>query len=372
MAKGPYRRFIRVNGKIIASPEFDRRKDAEDWYQGMLTKKHFERHGLKVPASSKDIIFIDYCRDWMRRRQEEHPANTWMHDEQRLRDYVLPFLADYPIAKIKATQIRAVLTKIAKPGFKIEGKSISESTRTRVKALLSIIFSDALNEDPPLVEFNPVLGMRLSGSRKGKKKPVHFATQEECEKFLKAARTIGLKELAICALFLMAGPRKQELIALRWAWIDFLGNTITFKEKYEQATNSIVKGTKAGENVERQVPVPDALLDILLEWLGVSKFSAPNDHVFCRADGTHHNAREINYIIEDVRSKAGLHITPHGLRHSYGRAFVRKTGNVKALQAFLGHSSSSTTDIYSQLEGGHLKEFGEAVSFESGVKESES
>ncbi len=70
-------------------------------------------------------------------------------------------------------------------------------------------------------------------------------------------------------------------------------------------------------------------------------------------------------MVEEVREKAKLDISPHGLRHTFGREFAQNTGNIKALQAILGHSSSSTTDIYSELAGDRIKGFGEAVTYET-------
>lgn len=58
----------------------------------------------------------------------------------------------------------------------------------------------------------------------------------------------------------------------------------------------------------------------------------------------------------------------HGLRHSYGREFAARSGNLKALQAILGHSSSQTTDLYSDLAGDRIKEFGNVVTFEEKKK----
>lgn len=364
-----YRRFIRVGDRLLASPQFKRKVDAEEWYHQMRRKKQFLRDGIEIDADPDDsITFMQYAAEWYKRRQVDYPMATVKADEQRLRDYILPFLSELPISTITGPHIRNVLVKITEKGFRDEGVSISSSTRDRVKALMSVIFTDALNEDPPLVKYNPVKGIEIKEKRKGKPQPRHLAGKDECLRFIKAAQEIGPRELAVVSLFLMSGMRKQEVIALKWAGVDFKKRMITVSEKYEQASNSIIAGTKAGEKSIRHIPVPLSLIEVLRAFRGQSGFGEPTDFVIPRHDGRFLNARNVSSMIESVREKAGLDISAHGLRHTFGREFALNTGNIKALQSILGHSSSITTDIYSNLAGDRVKGFGESVSFEIGVK----
>lgn len=142
-----------------------------------------------------------------------------------------------------------------------------------------------------------------------------------------------------------------------------------------QASNSILSGTKAGSDEGRIVPIPAELVRILADWrAGVAK-GLEGDFVFTDMNALnlgkrgHYAARVINNWVEAVRARAKVHCTVHGLRHTYGREFAMRGGNIKALQAILGHSSSQMTDRYSNLGGQRLKAFGETVSFDQqGVK----
>jgi integrase len=357
-----YRRFIRIGSKLIASPEFSRKRDAEHWYFEMRKKKHFERYGLTAAPGESGLKFIDYCRDWMNEREKNYPRATVDSDDQRLRDYVLPFLAEYPLERITRDHVKSVLNKISRAGFRKAGKSISTGTRTRVQALMSAIFTSAMNETPPLIANNPAHGIQFKEKRKGKKKPLVLESKDACIQFLKAAQEVGQREFAVCSTVLMSGLRKQELIALRWRCTTYPGY-LDISEKYEQASNSIKPGTKGGENVTRRIPIPSELVLVLVDWRAQSSFPLDNDFVFCTRSGRHLNARVVSAIVERVRTRAGLRITMHGLRHTYGREFALNTGNVKALQAILGHSSSATTDIYSELAGERLKGFKESVTY---------
>ena len=169
----------------------------------------------------------------------------------------------------------------------------------------------------------------------------------------------------------MSGIRKQELIALRWNCFDAAGGRLILREKLEQASNSILRGTKAGEEITREIPIPAELVRILEEYRLSIDSNAPGDLILKRPDGRHLNAREVWAMIRGFARRAELYVTVHGLRHTYGREFVLLTGNLKALQAILGHSSPVTTGLYSDLAGERTRGFNESVTFDTSVKRSD-
>lgn len=366
-----YRRFIKLGTKLHASPEFSRKKDADDWYHEMRRKKQFLKDGISIRDDKDGFVFIDYARVWINRRKQNHGPATWTSDEQRLRTYIFPFFSELPIASITPSQVRNLLLKISEPGFLKEGApAIAPATRDRVKALLSAIFSDAFNEDPPLVPFNPVRGVKIKGQRTGQKKPRFLPDKEVGAKFLEDAQEIGWLEFVVSCIFLMTGVRKQELIALRWKSFDPKEKFLHVTEKYIQVTHTIVPGTKKGTNVSRSIPIPLNLISVLKEHKKRSKFTAPDDFIICKENGRHFNARQISYMIEDIRNKTKVDVSAHGLRHTYGRDFVAETHDTDALKTILGHSSLSTTALYSELSGNRIKPFSESVSYKVVVKRS--
>lgn len=256
--------------------------------------------------------------------------------------------------------IKHALMKVIEPGFK-PGKSIGSATRDRVQALISSILISAVNEFPPLAKTNVCRDIRFSERRKGKKKPRHLGSHDECLKFLEAARQTGFVQYLICFIFLSCGLRKQELAALRWCSIDLEAKTMEICEKLEQCSNLILPGTKAGVDSTRTIPISADLSGLLKEHRSASNFNKDEDFVISNPTGEHLTARQISRIIEIIRVKAGLDISAHGLRHSMGRLFVANGGSIKVLQAVMGHSSSGTTDIYSNLSGKQIAGFGEVI-----------
>lgn len=356
MSKKFYRRFIRVNGQLETSPRFNKKKDADELYEQMRRKKQFIRDGFVMPDDPDAVTVFQYASNWVQRRFQNYPKATAQADAQRIRDYFLPNHSELPLGSITPGQIKAALNAVTDSGKSVE-------TRNRVKAVLSRMFKDALSEE--IIRLNPVSGVEFSDRRRGKKKPSYLGTTEDCKKFLDVAGELSLQHLVIVSLGLMAGLRKSEMLALKWGRIDFQNSTINICEKVEQVSLEVKSGTKKGEFENRLVPVPKELINTLSKYRKTVKYSGNNDFVLTQVYSDRFmNPGTLYARVEDVSRLSALKVSVHGLRHSYGREFAARSGNLKALQAILGHSSSQTTDRYSDLAGDRIKEFGEVVSFE--------
>lgn len=352
MAKSKgHRRFIRVDGRVISSPRFDKKRDADLWYEQLKRQKNFGKFGLKI-SSDAEILFLDYARSWIKDRMQRYPKATWGSDEQRLRDYLLPDLADVPLAKITSKLVRAALKQVTDSGQSIQ-------TRTRVKALASKILGDAFNEE--LIPFNPVAGLRFSDPRQGTKKP-KYLTEAEATRYMEAAHVLGAPHLLIAVLGLCAGLRKSEMLGLKVSDVDTAEQRILVSRRLEQASLSVRDGTKGGKFETRVVPISKATCDILDRVL--KEREDLDGFVFEGQDHKFMSPTTFNDYATEIAKTAQVEITPHGLRHTYGRAFVLHGGPIKALQAILGHSTSMQTDRYSELSGADVEGFGELVSFD--------
>lgn len=357
MAK-TYRRRIRVQGKQLWSPAFTKKKEADEWYSQMKTKKQFGRHGFVLVDESNALTFIEYSAEWLQKRMQNYPKATWYSDEQRLRDYILPKIGNAPIGAIRTSQIKALLLDMTDQG-------LSQATRTRVRALLSVIFNAALNEDPPLIQFNPVTGIKFDERRIGKKKPSFIEDAETCINFIQKAKELGPVYLAAASLGIMAGLRKSEMLALTWGDIEFKSYVIHVRARIEQISLTRRLGTKAGDNITRDVPASPALFKILTDFRRTSKYQKDSDFVISRlSDGRFMHPTDLSRLHGAIVKASGIKVTIHGLRHTFGREFAEKSGNMRALQAILGHQSSSTTELYSELSGKRLEDFGKVVSFD--------
>lgn len=348
---------IRIGNRRV-SQRFSSKEAADIWYNQMFNKKHFQSDGIVMPHGKK-ILVQDYVRgEWLSNRKKNYPQSTWASDEQRLEDHVLPVIGDIQINKVTSVHIRQLLVNL------VAEKNLAPTTRNRVRAVISTVFNDALNREEPLVAINPTFGLKFSSKRLGQKAPSNLHTSKDCIKFLKAARDIGGSHLIVAALGLMSGLRKQEMIALTWDCVDFAGQVIEVSKKYVQASKRIVQGTKKGENTIRYVPLSKDLMLLLKSFKKAADFNSDIDFVLTKKDGSHLQPKAINRLNQAICEAAGLKVTVHGLRHTFGREFAANSGNMRALQEILGHSSMSTTELYSKLGKDRLTGFRDFVSFD--------
>jgi integrase/recombinase XerC len=112
-------------------------------------------------------------------------------------------------------------------------------------------------------------------------------------------------------------------------------------------------------NKRRVVPVGAAALDALQAWIAVRP--APldgSDALFLSARGTRVSPRVIQQRLQahGVASGAPVHVHPHMLRHSFASHVLQSSGDLRAVQEMLGHSSISSTQVYTALDFQRLAE----------------
>lgn len=190
----------------------------------------------------------------------------------------------------------------------------------------------------------------LVESPKLEKKIPSFLTFDEVERLLKAPnlkKSQGLRDRAMIELMYATGLRVSEVSGLR---ISDLNMEVGFlKCKGKGSKERIVPLGKVAQHfIERYVQEirPKLLKDKNLPNL----FLAQGGRSFSRQSIW--KAIKKNVKLASIKKK----VTPHTMRHSFATHLLERGADLRSVQEMLGHSSITTTQIYTHINSTRLKE----------------
>ena len=166
---------------------------------------------------------------------------------------------------------------------------------------------------------------------------------EDVEQLLnfKPTNMIEMRDMAIVELMYSSGLRVSETVNI---------NINDFEEN-KSFLRVLGKGAKT-----RLVPMGRFAINAINDWLKErDKIQSNTDALFLNAKGTRLTVRSIQLRLKKMAVKQGLPpIHPHMLRHSFATHMLESSGDLRTIQELLGHSSLSTTQIYTKLDYQHL------------------
>lgn len=155
---------------------------------------------------------------------------------------------------------------------------------------------------------------------------------------------LALRDHAMFELFYSSGLRLAELVALDVTGaLDLAGAEVTVTGKRGKM---------------RAVPVGAKAAEALQTWLvRRAEIAAPDEPaLFVGRRGRRLTPRSVELRLARRAREAGLglHVHPHMLRHSFASHVLQSSGDLRAVQEMLGHSSIGTTQVYTHLDFMHL------------------
>jgi len=217
---------------------------------------------------------------------------------------------------------------------------LSPRTLTRrlaaVRALLGFLRGQGL------IEHDPSAGLKLPRATRHlpdtiEPEPLHHLLDQPADDALEA------RDLTMLELMYGSGLRLAEVCGLRLNDLDPGSGEVRV----------LGKGHKT-----RIVPIGDKALDAVRRWLVLRPTYAPASEaaLFVSQRGNPIAPRTVQARLTRLARKHGLagRVHPHMLRHACASHFLQNSGDLRAVQELLGHSSLSTTQIYTHLDFQHL------------------
>ena len=149
------------------------------------------------------------------------------------------------------------------------------------------------------------------------------------------------RDLAIIELIYSSGLRVSETVNTNLG--DFEDN--------KNFLRVLGKGSKT-----RLVPVGRYAKNAIDDWIiERDKLSTKDDSLFVNLRGNRITTRSVQERLKNIAIMQGLPpVNPHMLRHSFATHLLESSGDLRSIQELLGHSSLSTTQIYTRLDYQHL------------------
>lgn len=269
----------------------------------------------------------------------DNSVEAYSHDIALLKQHLENKGHSLSLKEIKKEDIENFLKELFDMG-------IAASSQARIlsgiKKFYRYLFDENLCEDDPtLLISSPSLGRHLP----------EVLSYPEIKAMLDSfdlSLPNGHRNKAIIETMYSCGLRVSELITLQIS-------NIYRKDEF-------VKVRGKGEK-ERLVPIGEAALDTLYLYINEArKLQVVNpkcsDIVFLNQRGGGMSRQMVFLIIKETAERAGIrkNISPHTLRHSFATHLLEGGADLRAVQQMLGHSSISTTEIYTHVSDEYLRE----------------
>lgn len=279
-------------------------------------------------------IFLRFERNF-----SENTLDAYVRDIKKLKEYAVDDLENTGPEKITYDNLQEYIFKLSKQKF-------SERSQARwissIKAFFKYLLEDEIREDNPsaLLE-GPKLGLYLPDT-------LSLGDIERIINAIEKSSDLGKRNHCIIEVLYGCGLRVSELI-------DIKISNINFKENYLKING---KGNKT-----RFVPLAHYTAELLKDYINSVRIKSKinkkhEDTLFLNSRGTSMSRVIVFIIIKELTDKAGVSkkISPHTFRHSFATHLLQNGADLRYIQEMLGHSSITTTGIYTHLKTEELRD----------------
>ncbi len=277
-------------------------------------------------------LFLEFLQN--DKKLSENTLQSYRRDIMQFRDYINENDINY--AKAKEDDIKDYLRELQK-----EGKKTSTASRSlaSIRSFYQFLLRNKKAKADPTVSIQ---------SPKIEKRIPSVLTSEEVELLLDQPKDVDLKgtrDKAMLEFAYATGMKVTEIIDLDIDDINFNEDTVACSNG--KKTRTIPLGTLAEKALKEYV---DKARPILIK-------DESNKALFVNVNGSRLTRQGFWKIVKYYKEQAHIEkdITPHILRHSFATHLLQNRADLKSIQAMLGHSDISSTQVYAQFQDPGIK-----------------
>ncbi|KIA96480.1 integrase [Pedobacter kyungheensis] len=268
-----------------------------------------------------------------------HSVDAYLGDIEKLAQYYQSLNEAPQLSDIHATDIKSFISWLNELGMQA-------STQARVISGLKAFFTylmleEVITNDPTALIEAPKLSRKLPDT-------LNIYEINALIAAIDASKPEGMRNKAIIEVLYGCGLRVSELTDLK---ISNIFPQIEF-------IKVIGKGNK-----ERLIPIGSEALKLMEIYINEVRVHANikkghEDFIFLNRFGAKLSRISIFNLIKSLAVGTGLKktISPHTLRHSFATHLIEGGADLRAVQEMLGHSSITTTEIYTHIDRDYLRE----------------
>ncbi len=282
--------------------------------------------------SSNLHLLINKFHDYIKyeKQYSEHTIKNYLIDLTQFREK----FDSVDLSSITTTSLQDYISSLHKMG-------LDTSTIARKKSTISSLFTFFCKKK--IIDKNPCKKL-ISPKRRSKIPTVMSITEINKLCDIKEKTYQAIRDKAIIELMYSSALRLSETTSLNMSSIDLESKLLVVEGK----------GKKT-----RYLPVGDCALSAIKSWIKVRKeISDKNENaLFLNKYGKRISNRSIQQRIIFWCKKKSLNyaINPHVLRHTCATHLLESSGDIRAVQEFLGHQDISTTQIYTSVNFDYIK-----------------
>lgn len=287
-----------------------------------------------------DSSYIRQFKTYLKleRGLSQHTISAYLSDLKRFEIYLNVNDENINTINVTPNDLAAFLISANKSGMR-------PNTQARLVSGLKSFFGFLLLEG--VITVDPTMGLEQPSISRMLPDTLNVDEINAMLSAIDLSKPEGTRSKALLEVLYGCGLRVSELVSLRISHIHSEGEYIVITGK---------------GNKERIVPIGTSALKYVRIYLNEIRVKIEvqkgfEDYLFLNKFGKGLSRITVFKLIKELAAAAGIKksISPHTLRHSFATHLIEGGADLRAVQEMLGHSSITTTEIYTHIDRDYLK-----------------